>query len=303
MLHKAHAELPFTQSEMIKILQRFLTTLKPTPSHLQQARRCVGVLRPFCLGKMFAGASLNAFPVLLLSFLISLLCQTPILATPPHHLRRHFDFTVPVQLYPERFSSGNYGRDMSFLLTCYRKPSYSLLGTPGSTEQGNCISRPGTAWVHLLFATGNSEETAVLQFARKRHMALLAFEVFVLQRDRGTKQLLMTFHVLADYPLFRSVTECLQNLFQCFTALTVKNFFPIASLNLPFFGLKPLPLVLLQQGLLKRLSPSYLSAPFKYWKVKTRSSGASSRLNSLNFRSLSSQERSSHPLIIFVVLL
>jgi len=34
------------------------------------------------------------------------------------------------------------------------------------------------------------------------------------------------------------------NLSQCFTILIVKNFFIISSLNLPFFNLKSLPLVL-----------------------------------------------------------
>jgi len=37
-----------------------------------------------------------------------------------------------------------------------------------------------------------------------------------------------------------------------------KNFLPYISLNLPSFSFKPLPLVLLQQALLKTLSPSFL---------------------------------------------
>ena len=59
----------------------------------------------------------------------------------------------------------------------------------------------------------------------------------------------------------------LGNLCQCFTTLIVKNIFLTSSLNLPSFSLKPLPLVLSQQALLKCLSPSFLQAPFKYWKV------------------------------------
>jgi len=47
----------------------------------------------------------------------------------------------------------------------------------------------------------------------------------------------------------------LGNLFQCFTTIIVKYFFLISSLNLPTFSLKPLPLVLLQQALLKSLPP------------------------------------------------
>ncbi|KAK4826030.1 hypothetical protein QYF61_003851 [Mycteria americana] len=48
-------------------------------------------------------------------------------------------------------------------------------------------------------------------------------------------------------------TTSLANLLQCFTTLIVKTFFLISSLNLPSFSSKPLPLVLLQQALLKIL--------------------------------------------------
>jgi len=51
----------------------------------------------------------------------------------------------------------------------------------------------------------------------------------------------------------------LGNPFQCFTTLIVKNFFLISTLNLPSFRLKPLPPVLLQQALLKSLSPLCLT--------------------------------------------
>jgi len=52
-------------------------------------------------------------------------------------------------------------------------------------------------------------------------------------------------------------TTSMGNPFQCFTTLTVKTVFLISSLNPPSFHLKLLPLVLLQQALLKSLSPSY----------------------------------------------
>jgi len=55
-----------------------------------------------------------------------------------------------------------------------------------------------------------------------------------------------------------ALTTSLGNLCQGFTILTVKNFFFISSLNLLSFSVKPLPLVLLQQALLKSLSPSFL---------------------------------------------
>lgn len=41
----------------------------------------------------------------------------------------------------------------------------------------------------------------------------------------------------------------------------------MSGLNLPSFSLKPSPHVLSQQALLKHLSPSFLSTPFKYGKV------------------------------------
>ena len=65
-------------------------------------------------------------------------------------------------------------------------------------------------------------------------------------------------------------TTSLGNLFQCFTTLIVKNVFLASSLNLPSFSLKWLPLDLLQQVLLKFLSPCFLSARLKYWKATGR---------------------------------
>ena len=47
------------------------------------------------------------------------------------------------------------------------------------------------------------------------------------------------------------------NLIQCFTTL-LKNVFLISTLNQLSFSLKPLPLVLSKQALLKWLSPSFL---------------------------------------------
>ena len=56
-------------------------------------------------------------------------------------------------------------------------------------------------------------------------------------------------------------TTSLGNLFQCLTALTVKDFFLISNLNLPSLSLKAFPLVLSPQTLLKSLSPSFLCPP------------------------------------------
>jgi len=52
-------------------------------------------------------------------------------------------------------------------------------------------------------------------------------------------------------------TTSLGSLGQGLTTLTVKNVFLLSSLNLPSFSLKPLPLVLPQQALLKIFSPSF----------------------------------------------
>jgi len=63
-------------------------------------------------------------------------------------------------------------------------------------------------------------------------------------------------------------TTSLGNPLHCFTTPTVQNFFLLSSLNLPSLSLKPLLLVLSQQAVLKRFSPSFLQAPFKYRKVE-----------------------------------
>jgi len=62
----------------------------------------------------------------------------------------------------------------------------------------------------------------------------------------------------------------LGNLVRCVTTLVVKNFFLIYSLNLPSLSLKSLLLVLSQQALLKRFSPSFLYALFKYCKAANK---------------------------------
>lgn len=56
----------------------------------------------------------------------------------------------------------------------------------------------------------------------------------------------------------RTSTTSLGNLYHCLTTLIVKSFFCISNLNLPSLSLKPFPLILSQQALLKRLSPYFL---------------------------------------------
>ena len=53
-------------------------------------------------------------------------------------------------------------------------------------------------------------------------------------------------------------TTSLGYLLQCLTTVIVKNVFLMSNLNLPSFSLKPLPLVLSLEALVKSLSPSFL---------------------------------------------
>ena len=62
-------------------------------------------------------------------------------------------------------------------------------------------------------------------------------------------------------------TTSLDNLCQCFITLIVKNVFLLFRLNLPSFSLKPLPLVLSQQALLKTLSLEQTSSSYLRWRL------------------------------------
>jgi len=48
-----------------------------------------------------------------------------------------------------------------------------------------------------------------------------------------------------------AATISLGNLFPCLSTLTVKNFFLLAKLNLPFSSLKPLPLIVSLRAVVK----------------------------------------------------
>ena len=58
-------------------------------------------------------------------------------------------------------------------------------------------------------------------------------------------------------------TTALGSPFQCLTTHSVKKYFLISSLNLPWCNLRPLPLVLSLITWLKRLIPSSLQPPFR----------------------------------------
>jgi len=79
----------------------------------------------------------------------------------------------------------------------------------------------------------------------------------------------------------------------------------MCNLNLPFSSLKPFPLVLSLQTLLRILPLSFLQPLFKYWKAANRSaqSLSFSRLNSPSSLSLSPQGRHSIPWIISLAFL
>jgi len=56
-------------------------------------------------------------------------------------------------------------------------------------------------------------------------------------------------------------TASLDNLGQCLTILTVKNFFLLSNLNLSSFSFKPLPLVLSLQAIVRSPSPTLSQTP------------------------------------------
>ena len=64
-------------------------------------------------------------------------------------------------------------------------------------------------------------------------------------------------------------TTSLRSLFQCLTTLSVKKFFLISNLNLPWCNLRPFPLILSPVTSEKRPTPLYI--PFRYWKRTIRS--------------------------------
>jgi len=79
-----------------------------------------------------------------------------------------------------------------------------------------------------------------------------------------------------------------------------KTLLPSIQSESSLFQFKAITLVLLLQALLKSLSPSFLQAPFKYWKAAVRcpQSLLFSRLSSPSSPSLSSQQRGSSLRII-----
>ena len=78
--------------------------------------------------------------------------------------------------------------------------------------------------------------------------------------------------------------------------------FLTSNINLPLFCLKPSPLVVSLQALVSSPSAAFLWASVRYWQAALRSACSLlfSRLISPNSLSLSSEERGSSPLIIFM---
>jgi len=65
-------------------------------------------------------------------------------------------------------------------------------------------------------------------------------------------------------------TTPLGSLFQCLTTLSVKKFFLIFNLNLPWLNLRPFPLVVSPVNREKRPTPFSLQSPFRYLKRAVR---------------------------------
>ena len=66
-------------------------------------------------------------------------------------------------------------------------------------------------------------------------------------------------------------TTYLGSLFQCLTTLSVKKFFLISNLNLPWLNLRPFHLVLSPVTSEKRPTSFLLYTPFRYWRRAIRS--------------------------------
>ncbi|KAK4831211.1 hypothetical protein QYF61_016048 [Mycteria americana] len=81
-------------------------------------------------------------------------------------------------------------------------------------------------------------------------------------------------------------TTSLDTLFQCLTTLSVKKFFLISNLNLPWCNLRPPPLVLSLVTWEKRLTPTSLQPPFRM--IRSPLSLFFSRLNNPSSLSRSS---------------
>jgi len=73
-----------------------------------------------------------------------------------------------------------------------------------------------------------------------------------------TRLLKAPYNLAFNIPREGASTVSLGNLFQCLTTLIVNNFFLTSNLNLSSFSLKPLPLVLSLQALVKSPSPAFL---------------------------------------------
>lgn len=96
-------------------------------------------------------------------------------------------------------------------------------------------------------------------------------------------------------------TTSLGNLFHCLVALIVKNFFLIANLTFLLSVDSPYCLVLSLNARVKKSLSGFLDGPIGYWKATIIFSEAFSSPTPPSFR-LSSEQRCSSPLIIFVFL-
>ena len=74
---------------------------------------------------------------------------------------------------------------------------------------------------------------------------------------------MLTYFAGMNVSSYGTSSTSLGSLFHCLATLIVNNVFFIPNLNLFSFCLKPFPLVLSSQTLLKSLYPSFLQVPFR----------------------------------------
>ena len=176
MSRRAHAEIPFPRPVMIKILQRFLSTPKPSANHLEPARHCVGVNRPFCSSACWGRVRHLPHLAFVPSHFPSVSntrSRDPPPVHSPHRLRRPFDFTV---LALEASAVEIMGATGAGSRPVTKTPPTVSWQPLAPAKQGNSTSLAAQGRAgERLFATGNGEAAAMLRLAGKSHVALLAF--------------------------------------------------------------------------------------------------------------------------------
>ena len=139
------------------------------------------------------------------------------------------------------------------------------------------ILSPSRAFCTDRFPSCQSIKLFVFSYHRmvwmERIFKINQFQPTAIGRDTSLQTRLLTAPSSLAFSASReeASTILLGNLFQCLTTLTIKNVFPIPSLNLPYSSLKLFPLILLLHVLINSPSPAFLQAPFRQGKATVRS--------------------------------